>query len=136
MLFGIAFLATIVIVMAQAVSDPGISTFWERTISFQSGRGSPFSIWGQTSLEPLHIAVEVLAGVLALLVAFRPKRKDPYVVAALGAAVLIAFELTVTHWFYLYIPWFFALLVIPLAAGVTPGRASGSARPSQPAPAR
>ena len=56
-------------------------------------------------------------------------------VAALGAAVLIAFQLTVSHWFYLYIPWFLALLVIPLAAGVARprDRASGSARPSQPA---
>jgi hypothetical protein len=121
-LFAIAFLATAAIVMAQTLFDPGITTFWERTISFQAGRDSPFSIWGQTSLEPLHIAVEVLAGFLALLVAFRPRRKDPYVVAALGAAVLIAFELTVTHWFYLYIPWFLALLVVPLSAGVKPLR--------------
>ncbi|MDX6616055.1 MAG: hypothetical protein QOD60_1146 [Solirubrobacterales bacterium] len=141
-LFGIAFLATVLVVMTQTIADPGISTFWDRTIGFQAGRDSPFSIWGQTSLGPLHVAVEVLAGVLALLVAFRPRRKDPYIVAALGAAVLIAFEVTVTHWFYLYIPWFFALLVIPMAAGVesrsgaTPDRASGSARPSQPALAR
>jgi hypothetical protein len=121
-LFALAFAVTAGIAMAQTLFDPGITTFWERTISFQAGRDSPFSIWGQTSLEPLHIAVEVLAGVLALLVAFRPRRKDPYVVAALGAAVLIAFEHTVTHWFYLYIPWFLALLVIPLSAGVKPLR--------------
>ncbi len=135
--FTIAFIGTIAIVLAQTILDPGIATFWERTISFQSGRDSPFSIWGQTSIEPIHIAIEVLTVALALFVAFRPKARDPYVIAALGAAVLIAFQLTVSHWFYLYIPWFLALLVIPLAAGVDRpnqrGRASGSARPRQPA---
>jgi len=134
-LFGIAFLATIAVVIAWAAIDPGPKTFWGQTISLQADRDSPFSIWGQTDLGPLHGVVEVLAGALALFVAFRPRRKDPYVVAALGAAVLIAFQLTVSHWFYLYIPWFLALLVIPLAAGVARprDRASGSARPSQPA---
>ena len=27
--------------------DPGLSTFWERTVSSQVDRDSPFSIWGQ-----------------------------------------------------------------------------------------
>jgi hypothetical protein len=35
-------------------------------------------------------------------------------VAAFSAALLIGLELTLTHWFYLYIPWFlpFVLLAI------------------------
>ncbi len=37
-------------------------------------------------------------------------------VAALGAAVLIALQLGISHWFYLYIPWFFPLVLIALLA--------------------
>jgi hypothetical protein len=42
-----------------------------------------------------------------VLVAFLPRRKSILQLAALTAAVLIGFELVLTHWFYLYIPWFF-----------------------------
>ena len=41
------------------------------------------------------------------LVAFVPRRKSPFQLAALTAALLIGFEIVLTHWFYLYIPWFF-----------------------------
>ena len=59
-------------------------------------------------------------------------------VAALGAAVLIALQLTVTHWFYLYIVWFLPLLLIALLGAARrhgTGRSTGSiasARPSGP----
>ena len=43
----------------------------------------------------------------AAAVAFVPRRKSILQLAALTAAVLIGFELVLTHWFYLYIPWFF-----------------------------
>ena len=43
----------------------------------------------------------------ALLVAFVPRVRSPLRLAALTAALLIGFELVLTHWFYLYIPWFF-----------------------------
>jgi hypothetical protein len=51
---------------------------------------------------------------LALAVAFVPRHPDERQVAALGAAVLIALQLAVTHWFYLYVVWFvpFALVVM------------------------
>jgi hypothetical protein len=42
--------------------------------------------------------------------------------AALTAAVLIGFELVLTHWFYLYLPWFFPFVVLALVAPL-PGRA-------------
>ena len=34
--------------------------------------------------------------------------------AALGAAVTIAVQLTVNHWFYLYIPWFTPFVLFAL----------------------
>ena len=37
--------------------DPGLHTFYDRTIAYQADRDSPFSIWGQVpGLEPLRIA--------------------------------------------------------------------------------
>jgi uncharacterized membrane protein len=93
----------------------GVESFWDRTVGFQLGRSSPFSIWGQESwLEPLQTVAKVLAGALALLVAFVPRRMSPLQLAALGAAVLIALELTLTHWFYLYIVWFLPFVLIAL----------------------
>ncbi|MFN2612528.1 MAG: hypothetical protein ABR536_04060 [Solirubrobacterales bacterium] len=118
--FSIAFAVTLVIVMAQTLFDPGIGTFIDRTIDFQSGRDSPFSIWGQVDLGPLRTIVLASAGVLASAVAFLPRHKTPETVAALAAAVLIAFQLTVEHWFYLYVPWFFGLYVVAMVAGVAP----------------
>jgi hypothetical protein len=120
--FTIAFAITVAAVCFQALQDPGLSTFWHRTIAEQGGRDSPFSIWGQAhSLGWLQAVVKAAVVGLAVLVAFRPHRRDHVTVAALGAAVLIGMQLTVDHWFYLYIPWFLPFLLIALlAAGVVP----------------
>jgi peptidase YpeB-like protein len=115
--FAIAFAVTIAVVSFQALQDPGLSTFWHRTIGEQGGRDSPFSIWGQDhSLGWLQALVKAAVVGLAVLVAFRPRRRDHVTVAALGAAVIIGMELTVDHWFYLYIPWFLPFLLIALLA--------------------
>jgi hypothetical protein len=120
--FTVAFAITVAVVCFQALQDPGLSTFWDRTIGEQGGRDSPFSIWGQDhSLGWLQAIVKAAVVGLALLVAFRPRRRDHVTVAALGAAVLIGTQLTVDHWFYLYIPWFLPFLLIALlAAGSVP----------------
>ena len=89
------------------------AAFWDRTIGFQAGRDSPFSIWGWgqyhargiPDLGFLQPVVVVLAVALAVRVAVVPRRKSPLQLAALTAAVLVAFQLTLTHWFYLYLPW-------------------------------
>jgi hypothetical protein len=120
--FAIAFAATVLVVSFQSLLDPGLSTFWHRTIGEQGGRDSPFSIWGQDhSLGWLQTVVKAAVVGVAVLVAFRPRRRDHVTVAALGAAVVIGMELTVDHWFYLYIPWFLPfLLVALLASGIVP----------------
>jgi hypothetical protein len=92
-----------------------LRAFWEDTISYQSGRGSPFSVWGLWG--GLGLAQNLLQGAaaaLALALAFVPRRRGLTEVAALGAAVLIALQLGVSHWFYLYIPWFFPLVMLAL----------------------
>ena len=94
-------------------------TFWEQTIAFQAERGSPFSIWGlyDPDVEWLNVAqraVQVAAVLLALALAFVPRRRDLVGLAACSAAILLALQLAVSHWFYLYIPWFFGLVMIAL----------------------
>ena len=120
--FSIAFAVTVLVVCFQALQDPGLSTFWHRTLAEQGGRDSPFSVWGQDpSLGWLQALVKAAVVGLALFVAFRPRRRDHVTIAALGAALLIGMELTVDHWFYLYIPWFLPfLLVALLATGIVP----------------
>jgi hypothetical protein len=56
----------------------------------------------------------LLAGALA--VGFFPRRKSPLQLAALTAALLIGFEIVLTHWFYLYIPWFLPFVAIAVLA--------------------
>jgi hypothetical protein len=130
-LFTLAFAAVTVAVMLWPAIDPGLHTFYERTIAYQSGRNSPFSIWGQVpALEPLRIVLLIATAALSLALAFVPRRKSPVQVAALAAALLIALQLTMHHWFYLYIVWFFPLLLIALAAGTK----RPTAKPVAPAP--
>jgi hypothetical protein len=52
--------------------------------------------------------------VLAGAVAFVPPRKGPLQLAALTAAVLLAFQLALTHWFYLYLPWVLPFVALAL----------------------
>jgi hypothetical protein len=95
-------------------------TFWDRTFGWQLGRDSPFSIWdwgrypGYPDLSLLQLTLEIVVGLGALAVALRPKRKSPRQLAALSAALLIGFEIVLTHWFYLYIPWFFPFVALAL----------------------
>jgi hypothetical protein len=116
-LFGAAFLTTTALLLLWPALDPGLHTVYDRTIAYQADRDSPFSIWGQVpALDPLRIAILVATGVLAISFAFWPKHKTLTQVAALGAALLIALQLTAQHWFYLYIVWFYPLLLVALSA--------------------
>jgi hypothetical protein len=117
LLFVAGFVAVTIAVMLWPAIDPGLKTFYDRTIASQAGRESPFSIWGQApSLEPIRIALLVGTGILALLFAFIPKRKSLVQLAALSAALVILLQLTLHHWFYLYIVWFYPLVLVALAA--------------------
>jgi hypothetical protein len=115
--------------------------FWDRTIGWQVGRESPFSIWGwgayhARGLPDLHLVqtalqVALVAGALAL---WRwPRRRSPLQLAAFTAAVLIGFELVLTHWFYLYLPWFFPFVALALFAP-RPVREPAAVAVDEPAP--
>ncbi len=117
-LFIVALAAVIAVTVLPFVPDGGLRELYDRTVGYQAGRPSPFSIWGQEpSLDWLQTAVKIAAGALGLLVAFMPRRREPRQVAALGAAVLIAVQLGMTHWFYLYVVWFAPFVLVALLAG-------------------
>ncbi len=117
LLFTGAFLVVGAAVMLWPAIDPGLHTVYDRTITYQASRDSPFSIWGQVpSLEPLRIAILAGTAILSLALAFVPRRKSLVQVAALGAALLIGLQITMNHWFYLYIVWFYPLLLVAMAS--------------------
>jgi hypothetical protein len=71
---------------------------------------------------PQHL-VQGLTVLLAVGAAIVPSSRGPVEVAALAAAIMIGVELSLTHWFYLYIVWFFPLALVALTAAA-PARAA------------
>jgi hypothetical protein len=111
----------------------GLRAFWSRTVGYQLDRDSPFSIWGQhDGLRPVQIALMVLVGAAAIAVLRWPRRLDLPTLTALSGALLIAIQLPLTHWFYLYIPWF---LPFALVAMVPDWPAPRRPEPDLPGPA-
>ncbi|HEX4805625.1 MAG TPA: hypothetical protein VFU94_06970 [Conexibacter sp.] len=95
----------------------GLRTFWDHTIGFQHGRTSPFSVWGLWGgLSGVKDAVQIGAVLLALAVGVWPRRPTLAQTAACGAAVLIALQLGLTYWFFLYLVWFLPLVLVALLA--------------------
>jgi hypothetical protein len=115
LLYSLGFAIVTVAAMLWPAIDPGLHTFYERTIATQAGRSSPFSIWGlDEGLEPIRVALLAATGVLAIALAFVPRRKSLLQVAAFSAALLLGVQITLHHWFYLYIVWFFPLMLVAL----------------------
>jgi peptidoglycan/LPS O-acetylase OafA/YrhL len=141
-LFALAFAAAAALAAFPALRHDSLHTIYARTITYQSNRGSPFSVWGlYGGLHGLQQAVEIAAVALALALAVLPRRGDLVGLAAACAAAILATQLGVEHWFYLYIPWFFPLVMLALLgrfsdpARPQPAEASAPARSSQPATA-
>jgi hypothetical protein len=101
--------------VAAYLPDGGLREFYNATIGFQLSRPSPFSLWGlHHSLRPMQTVVKVAAVALAVGVFYLPRKRDQRQVAALAAAVLVALELTATHWFYFYLAWFAPLALVAM----------------------
>jgi hypothetical protein len=142
-LYTAAFLVVCVLVSIPALRRDSLHEIYERTFAYQSSRGSPFSVWGLYGLQGLEPVMEIAAVVLALVLAVVPRRADVVGLAAACAAVVIAEQLSIEHWFYLYIPWFFGLVIIALFGRLSgeggdlvnqaPVAASAPARSSLPA---
>jgi hypothetical protein len=115
--FAAALVFVLALVVVPFIPDGGLRELYDRTVGYQASRPSPFSIWGQVeSLGWLQDVSKLGAGGLVLLAAFVPRRPSLRQTAALGAAILIAVQLTATHWFYLYVVWFVPFVFVTLFA--------------------
>jgi hypothetical protein len=118
--FAISFALAVALPLVPVLVSHDWHYFWSDAIAYQASRPAPFSIWGlwggyQQSLRPeehVWLGIVVAGGVLS---AFFPRGERSLMqVAALGAAIIIALQMGITYWFYLYIVWFFPLVVIAL----------------------
>jgi hypothetical protein len=129
--FVLAFLAVGALASIPALSHDSLHTIYERTFAYQSDRASPFSVWGlYGGLGGWEAAVQIGAVVLAVVLAVIPRRGDVVGLAAACAVVIIALQLGIEHWFYLYIPWFFPLVLIALLGRYGPPLRRGEAQPA------
>ena len=127
--FAVATLAVFFVLFLEPNPAHAAVVFFDRTIEFQIGRESPFSIWDwrqyhAKGLPDLHYLQYVLQALLvggALALGWWPRRRSPLRLAAFTAALLIGFELVLTHWFYLYLPWFFPFVALALLAPLPGG---------------
>jgi hypothetical protein len=101
-----------------------LRVFFDRTIWTQIERHSPFSLWdwGQyhaRGLPDLAWLQHVLQGCLvvcALALGWWPRRRSALQLAAFTGALLIGFEIVLTHWSYFYLPWVFPFVAFALFA--------------------
>jgi hypothetical protein len=134
----LAYGVTAALVLAPVVIGDNLKAFWHDTIAYQASRPAPFSVWGLYGglAVVAQRLVQVAAVALAFLVAFVPRRRGLVEVAALGAAVIIALQLAVTYWFYLYIVWFFPMAIFALLSAEPAAAPRQLERPPELAHAR
>ena len=111
-----AFLLVATALLAPVLALDGPAVVAERTLGFQAGRTSPFSPWGLYDLGMGQLLAGIAAVVFGLAVAVVPRRRDAVSACALAAAVLIAVQLALGHWFYTYVVWFLPPLWVALLA--------------------
>ncbi len=133
--FALATIASFWVLLLEPNPLHAARVFWDRTIPSQVNRDSPFSLWDwkqyHAGLPDLAWLQTVLQGLLmagAAAAALFPRRKSPLQLAALTGALLIGFEIVLTHWFYLYLPWFFAFVAYAVLAAA-PQSVQTSAEP-------
>jgi hypothetical protein len=92
-----------------------LKLFYNKTLAFQGERDTPWTIFTQIPQtevfqSPLIAAVILLGFVLGVFPRVRTLRR----LAALSAALVIAFELTTSYWYYPYITWFQPFIFLAL----------------------
>ncbi len=139
--FAAATLAAFSILLLEPSLPHALHVFYDRTVKFQMGRSSPFSLWdwrqyhakGLPNLHIVQIVLEVVLVASALALGWWPRRRSPLRLAAFSAALLVGFEAVLTHWSYLYLPWFYPFVVMALLAPL-PGRPPDESPPPEPEP--
>jgi hypothetical protein len=98
--------------------------FFHHTFGYQFGRSSPFSLWdwrqyhakGIPDLHLIQRALEAALVVGALALYRWPRRRSALQLAAFTGALLVGFEIVLTHWSWLYLPWFFPFVAFAVLA--------------------
>jgi hypothetical protein len=118
-----AFVVTVILCMLPVLLQNDFHAFWTDSIKYQSDRDTPFSIWGLWGhLAWLQHIAQGAVVALAVLVAWRPRRRGPIQVAALTGAILCALQMVTNYWLYSYVVWFFpAAIAALLGAYPAPG---------------
>jgi hypothetical protein len=128
-----AVVSVVALIVFAYLPDGGLREFYDSTFGFQLSRSSPFSIWGlHPGWEPLRPVVTVAVALLAAGAFFLPGDRSVPRLAAAGAALLLAIQLTAIHWYWFYIPWFLPYLLVALFSSSYAGsvRNSGSSSAS------
>jgi hypothetical protein len=120
--FAVATVAAFSIMFLEPSPLHALRVFYDKTFPVQIGRSSPFSLWdwGQyhaKGIPNLRWAQHILEGLLvigALVLGWFPRRRSALQLAAFTAALLIGFEVVLTHWSWLYLPWFFPFAAFAL----------------------
>jgi hypothetical protein len=122
--FVVATLAAFFVLFLEPSPWHAAVTFYHRTFSYQLGRDSPFSLWdwrqyhahGLPDLHRVQQVLQVLLVVGAVALGWWPRRRSWLQLAAFTSVLIVGFEIVLTHWFYLYLPWFFPFVAIALLA--------------------
>ena len=114
-------------VAALALVVPGgsdaLHRAWDSTFGWQLNRPSPFSLWdwgiypGLPDLGFVQTGLKVVLAIAAIVVGFCPRVVDAVRLAALSGALVIGFQLTLTHWSYLYVEWFAPFCLLAFCLG-------------------
>ena len=108
-------LVTFWVVLLDGHPIESAELFYDKTLAFQGDRTSPWTLYSQVpELAFLQRPLMALAIFLSILLAFVPRKKTLRRLAALSAALVIAFQLTVNYWFYAYITWFEPFVFVSL----------------------
>ena len=101
------FLLTFWVLLLEGHPLEAAGLFYQKTIAFQGGRETPWTIFNQVPAlgflqQPLLAAVVFLA----FIVSAWPRRRTVRRLAAFSAALVIGFQLTTNYWYYPYVTWF------------------------------
>ncbi len=122
--FLIAYALALLIPMLPVILSGDFHNFWQDTVVYQTTRPAPFSLWGMWGGGGYHFTLGVPLRIwqgLTVIVAFGsiffPRGNRSIVqVAALGGAIMIMIQCALKYWIWLYIPWFYALVIVALVA--------------------
>ncbi|WP_027005001.1 hypothetical protein [Conexibacter woesei] len=93
-----------------------LHVIYDHTIKFQAERDAPFSFWGLHGWRGAEHVWQAIAVLFAVAAAFIPRRRDIVGLAGVATAVVVALQLGLDYWFYLYLVWFFPFMLVALFA--------------------